>query len=93
MYSTLVTHPRATAIAGSNIAFVKYWGNLDDALNIPMNGSISMTLNAAHTITTVEFHPDLPTDQLTINGQLADRTTTARASRHLDHIRNLAGKN
>ena len=93
MYTTLVTHPRATAIAGSNIAFVKYWGNLDDALNIPMNGSISMTLDAAHTITTVEFHPDLPADQLTINGQLADRAAVVRASRHLDHIRRLVSKN
>jgi diphosphomevalonate decarboxylase len=80
-------------MAGSNIAFVKYWGNLDDALNIPMNGSISMTLDAAHTITTVEFHPDLPADQLTINGQLADREAFARASRHLDHVRRLASKN
>ena len=92
MYTTLVTHPRATAIAGSNIAFVKYWGNLDDALNIPMNGSISMTLDAAHTITTVEFHPDLPADELAINGQLADEAAVKRASAHLDHIRNLARK-
>lgn len=92
MYTTLVTHPRATAIAGSNIAFVKYWGNLDDTLNIPMNGSISMTLDAAHTITTVEFHPDLPADELTINGQLTDGAAVERASAHLDHIRNLARK-
>jgi diphosphomevalonate decarboxylase len=92
MYTILVSHPRATAIAGSNIAFVKYWGNLDDAQNIPMNGSISMTLDAAHTITTVEFHPDLPSDQLTINSQLADRVAVERASAHLDHIRNLARK-
>jgi diphosphomevalonate decarboxylase len=92
MYSMLNTHPKTTAIAGSNIAFVKYWGNLDDKLNIPMNGSISMTLDAAHTLTTVEFHPDLPADQLTINGLLAGRQATARASAFLDHIRQMAGK-
>ncbi|NCF65290.1 MAG: diphosphomevalonate decarboxylase [Chloroflexi bacterium] len=92
MYKTLVTLPRATAIAGSNIAFVKYWGNLDDTLNVPMNGSISMTLDAAHTITTVEFHPDLPADELTINGQPADWAAVKRASAHLDRIRDLARK-
>ena len=93
MTATFDSHPQATAIAGSNIAFVKYWGNLDDDLNIPMNGSISMTLDAAHTITTVEFHPDLAADQLTINGRLAGRQAEDRASAHLDRIRHLAGKN
>jgi diphosphomevalonate decarboxylase len=57
-----------------------------------MNGSISMTLDAAHTITTVEFHLDLPADQLTINDQLAARIAVGRASAHLNHIRELSGK-
>ena len=31
---------KATAIAPSNIAFIKYWGNADSRLNIPFNNSI-----------------------------------------------------
>ena len=29
-----------------NIALIKYWGKLDKALNIPLNGSISLTLDS-----------------------------------------------
>lgn len=82
---------RATAVAGSNIAFVKYWGNLDDALNIPMNGSISMTLDAANTTTTVSFQGDLAADTLLLNGRDAGDAATARAARQLDLLRALAG--
>ena len=80
-----------TAIAGSNIAFVKYWGNLDDALRLPMNGSISMTLDAAVTTTAVEFSADFATDSLILNEQPAAEAAVQRASRQLDHLRQLAG--
>lgn len=82
---------KATAVAGSNIAFVKYWGNLDDEWRLPMNGSISMTLDAAHTTTTIEFSPSQRVDRLTLNGKLANQEATVRASKHLDHLRQLAG--
>ncbi|MFK7804977.1 MAG: diphosphomevalonate decarboxylase [Anaerolineae bacterium] len=82
---------KSTARAGSNIAFVKYWGNADDELRIPMNGSISMTLDAAHTITTVEFSSDFDKDILILNEEDAGEKATARASKHLDHLRGLAG--
>ena len=48
-------HYKATARAGSNIAFIKYWGVADQRLNLPLNNSISMTLGALHTTTTVEW--------------------------------------
>jgi diphosphomevalonate decarboxylase len=41
----------ATALAHPNIAFIKYWGNADDALRLPVNPSLSMNLGALHTIT------------------------------------------
>ena len=82
---------KSTAKAGSNIAFVKYWGNANDELRIPMNGSISMTLDAAQTITTVEFSADLDRDILVLNEEDAGEKATARASKHLDHLRELAG--
>ncbi len=37
----------------SNIALVKYWGKKDD--QIPMNASISFTLSACHTVTTLLY--------------------------------------
>ena len=44
---------KATARAGSNIAFIKYWGVADASLNLPLNNSISMTLGDLYTTTTV----------------------------------------
>ena len=47
---------KSTAIANSNIAFVKYWGKKNSIKNIPMNPSISMTLDEnVSTKTTVEL--------------------------------------
>ena len=31
-----------TAVAGTNIALVKYWGKRDVALNLPATGSLSL---------------------------------------------------
>jgi hypothetical protein len=45
--------PAHTAIAHPNIAFIKYWGNRDEALRLPANGSISMNLAGLETRTTV----------------------------------------
>ena len=84
---------KATAVAGSNIAFVKYWGNINDEQRIPMNGSISMTLDAAKTITTIEFGEQYSADTLILNEEVASVKVTERASKHLDHIRKIAGVN
>ncbi|MCA9979750.1 MAG: diphosphomevalonate decarboxylase [Anaerolineales bacterium] len=81
---------KATAVAGSNIAFVKYWGNMDDSLRLPMNGSLSMTLDAANTTTTIHFHADYKADRLTINGHRANQAATQRAAYHLEHLRQMA---
>jgi diphosphomevalonate decarboxylase len=82
---------KATASAGANIAFIKYWGQRDAELRIPLNNSISMTLDAASTITTVQFHSESGRDELTLNGQAAPEDGRVRAARHLDVIRDLAG--
>ena len=42
-----------TAVAGTNIALVKYWGKRDAALNLPATGSLSLTLDRLGTRTTV----------------------------------------
>ena len=49
---------KSTAIAPSNIAFIKYWGKKDEELRLPENGSISMNLSDLLTTTTVEFNKD-----------------------------------
>jgi diphosphomevalonate decarboxylase len=81
----------ATAIAHPNIALIKYWGNRDDALRLPANGSISMTLGGLETKTTVAFDPALTSDELTVNGSMADRTSLGRVAAHMDYIRSTGG--
>jgi diphosphomevalonate decarboxylase len=46
---------KSTAIANPNIAFIKYWGNRDDDLRLPVNGSFSMNLDGLATKTQVIF--------------------------------------
>ena len=81
----------ATARAGANLAFVKYWGKRDAALNLPANNSISMTLDGAHTTTTVEFGAGPGQDSVMLEGRPAPTAFATRVSRHLDRIRALAG--
>ncbi len=83
----------ATARSCSNIAFIKYWGNRNDTLRLPANGSISMNLSGLETVTTVRFSEELTSDTLSLNGQSQTGEALRRASRHLDHIRHLAGVN
>ncbi|MCB0213946.1 MAG: diphosphomevalonate decarboxylase [Anaerolineae bacterium] len=78
---------RATALAHPNIAFIKYWGNVDDALRLPANGSLSMNLADLYTVTTVTFDADLTGDQLTINGAKVRGPGLKRVSDSLDLIR------
>jgi diphosphomevalonate decarboxylase len=81
----------ATAQASPNIAFIKYWGNRDNELRIPMNGSISMNLDGLFTRTTVSFQPSLPFDQLIINGHEIMGAGRDRVSYILGVIREMAG--
>jgi diphosphomevalonate decarboxylase len=83
----------ATAVACPNIAFIKYWGNRDHTLRIPVNGSISMNLAGLETRTTVLFSPDLENDQLTLNGEMVAGPGLARVSQMLDRVRGQAGLN
>jgi mevalonate pyrophosphate decarboxylase len=64
----VISSPCGTAQAAPNIAFIKYWGNRDNTLRLPMNGSISMNLDGLYTRTTVSFQHSLAFDELIING-------------------------
>ena len=80
----------ATALANPNIAFIKYWGNRDNTLRLPVNGSISMNLDGLSTHTTVSFQPSLPFDELIINGHEVTGKGLDRVSYILDIIRGMA---
>jgi diphosphomevalonate decarboxylase len=80
---------KATAVAPSNIAFIKYWGKKDEELKLPTNGSISMDLSNLLTVTTVEFDPDLKEDMVMING-IKNSSEQSRVVKHLDLIRKMA---
>jgi diphosphomevalonate decarboxylase len=84
---------KATCRAGSNIAFIKYWGVADAALNLPLNNSISMTLADAYTTTTVEWHNQgqQTVDEYTLDNIQLDERAAHRQARHIDRIRALAG--
>lgn len=78
----------ATARAHPNIAFIKYWGNQDDSLRIPVNSSLSMNLDGLYTQTDVTWGADVEHDSLILNGERQNGRSLERVSRHLDVIRN-----
>ncbi len=83
---------RVTAIAPSNIAFIKYWGKKDEILRLPANTSISMNLSNLNTTTTVEFSKDFENDSVEINKSTTD---APRVIKFIDIIRkraNIIGK-
>lgn len=80
----------ATAKASPNIAFIKYWGNTNEELRLPVNGSISMNMDGLATITKVVFDPSASEDQLLINGNEVKGQGLARVSTVLDAIRGVA---
>jgi diphosphomevalonate decarboxylase len=81
---------KCTAVAPSNIAFIKYWGKKDETLRLPINGSISMNLTGMTTTTTVDFSTDFPEDTVEINDE-REYHSYDRIVRHVDRIRKRAG--
>ncbi|MBM4425973.1 MAG: diphosphomevalonate decarboxylase [Chloroflexi bacterium] len=80
----------ATSVSCSNIAFIKYWGNRDNDLRLPVNGSISMNLDGLFTRTTVTFSASLPTDSLFINSKTVSGPGLERVSSILELVRGMA---
>ena len=81
----------ATAIAHPNIAFIKYWGNRDNALRLPENGSISMNLAELETRTRVTFDSSFPIDMFDLNGKRQNGQILDRTLKHLNLLRGLRG--
>ncbi len=82
---------KSTARANTNIALIKYWGKRDEKLFLPMNSSLSITLNNFYTITTVEFKEELKADILILNHAPGSAREQLKVSSFLDIIRERAG--
>jgi mevalonate pyrophosphate decarboxylase len=65
----------ATGRSPTNIAVIKYWGKRDEALILPVNDSISVTLDPDHlsATTTVAVSPSFPSDRMWLNGKVSFR--------------------
>ena len=61
-----------TARTPTNIAVIKYWGKRDETLILPINDSISVTLDPNHlcTTTTVSVSPSFDQDRMWLNGKV-----------------------
>jgi len=81
---------KATAVAPSNIAFIKFFGKVDENLRLPANSSISMCLSASYTTTTVEFSPAFKKDVIYIQEEYFTKREDCRIIEHLERIRKMA---
>lgn len=82
----------STALAHPNIAFIKYWGNRDNELRLPVNGSISMNLDGLFTRTKVTFNSSKQ-DSLKINDHAVTGKGLERVSSILNLVRGIANIN
>ena len=88
-----LTNFSVTAEVPSNIALVKYWGKRDPERQWPANDSLSMTLNAAKTITTARVVTGT-VDSLKRqdqSGRLTSMDQSDKALRHLAFLRRELG--
>ncbi len=79
------------ARAHTNIALIKYWGKRDKELFLPMNSSLSLTLDAFYTDTKVTFDDRLTADAFVLNGQEQSADEVVKISRFLDLFRKEMG--
>ena len=87
---------KATVEAPPNIAFIKYWGARDLEAALPVNASVSMTLDRCRARTTVEHRPEGGGDRVELvdaEGGLgaAPEAFAEPVRRHLERLRRWAG--
>lgn len=81
---------KATAKAHTNIALIKYWGKRNDALILPTNSSLSLTLDGFYTTTSVEFKKELTEDVFELDEKIVTGVAYDRVTSYLDLIRSFA---
>eukprot|EP00897_Mesotaenium_endlicherianum_P004326 jgi/Mesen1/3921/ME000209S02931 len=72
-----------TARAPSNIAVIKYWGKRNNELILPLNSSLSVTLDPDHlaATTTVAVSESFKEDRLWLNGKVSTESQARREKR------------
>lgn len=75
------------ARAHTNIALIKYWGKRDKEQFLPMNSSLSLTLDAFYTDTKVVFDDSLTADEFYLNGQKQSEKEIQKISHFLNLFR------
>ncbi|MDW8570280.1 diphosphomevalonate decarboxylase [Staphylococcus shinii] len=79
------------ARAHTNIALIKYWGKADENYIIPMNNSLSVTLDRFYTETKVTFDESYDKDTLILNGEVVAENEAVKISKFMDIVRELGG--
>lgn len=74
--------------AHTNIALIKYWGKRNDELFLPMNSSLSLTLDAFYTDTEVALDSDFTSDTFFLNDVKQDEKETEKITKFLNLFRN-----
>lgn len=87
-----MTQAVGIARAYTNIALIKYWGKRDKDLFLPMNSSLSLTLDAFYTDTKVIFDENLVADSFLLNGKLQSEKEISKISHFLDLFREYIGE-
>ncbi len=84
---------KAKVEAPSNIAIVKYWGKREASLNLPLNSSFSVTLDALKVVTEVTVEDGPGKDELYINNEpVTGEEFEEYAGRVLKAFRSLYGE-
>lgn len=73
--------------AHTNIALIKYWGKRNDDLFLPVNSSLSLTLDAFYTDTSVTLDTALTEDEFYLNGIKQTPEETNKITAFLDLFR------
>ncbi|UXU49585.1 diphosphomevalonate decarboxylase [Staphylococcus arlettae] len=75
------------ARAHTNIALIKYWGKADEDLILPMNNSLSVSLERFYTETKVTFSESYTEDTLVLNGETVNAAESKKITRFMDMLR------
>lgn len=75
------------ARAHTNIALIKYWGKADEDLILPMNNSLSVSLERFYTETKVTFSESYTEDTLVLNGETVNVAESKKITRFMDMLR------
>uniref|UniRef100_A0A1I8B017 GHMP_kinases_N domain-containing protein n=1 Tax=Meloidogyne hapla TaxID=6305 RepID=A0A1I8B017_MELHA len=82
----MTNYSSITVQAPMNIALIKYWGKKNKDLIIPLNDSISLTINSLCAITKISIDSNLENDLVIINGQ---KENNSRFERVFNEVRNI----